>query len=263
MLYVQLAAFPILVTVAIVAGLQFARCRRWWIAVVLPLALFSLVIAGQRSPWLRFTASISWAVDADWEPMLMTVAIGTVFATLMPKLPQRRTRVFVAVAMAFMLVNYGLMPAALPLVGRKVLAGSATTIDRDGVCLQSHNYTCGPAAAVTCLARLGIRADEATLAADSRCAPALGTDGYLLAVAVTRRFPEIRCVYRYVEGLEELRLPAVADMNLPRIGGHYVAVLEVRGEAVVVGDPLSGKVDMPRGEFLAAWKHGAIEFSKR
>jgi hypothetical protein len=195
--------------------------------------------------------------------LLMTVAIGMVFATLIPKLPQRRTRVFVAVAMGFMLVNYGLLPAALPLVGRVVLAGSTTTINRDRVCLQSHNFTCGPAAAVTCLARFGIRADEATLAVDSRCAPALGADGHLLAAAMTRRYPGIFCQYRYVEALENLRPPAVTDLVLPRIGGHYVAVLEIRPETVVVGDPLSGQEEMPRGEFLSAWKHGALEFSKR
>jgi hypothetical protein len=261
MVYVQLAAFPILATVAVVGGLRLAGCRRWWMGVVLPLGVFGLVIAGHRSAWLRFVAPASWAVDADWGPLLMTAAIGMVFATLMPKLPRRSTRVYVGAAMGFMLVNYGLLPAALPLVSRVVLAENVTTIDRDGVCLQSHNYTCGPAAAVTCLVRLGIRADEATLAADSRCAPALGTDGHLLAAAVTRRYPEIRCGYRYVERVEDIRPPAVTDMYLPGIGGHYVAVLEVRDGMVIVGDPLRGQEVMARGEFLAAWTHGAIEFA--
>jgi hypothetical protein len=260
-IYAQLAAFPVLATFAVVTGRRCARCRHWWIGVAVPLALFGLVIAGHRSAWLRFTAPISWAIDADWEPLLMTAAIGTVFSTLLPKLPRRRTRAYVAVAMAFMLVNYGLLPAALPLVARVALAGTATTIDHQGICLQSHNYTCGPAAAVTCLARLGVRADEATLAVDSRCAPALGTDGHLLAAAVMRRYPDIHCIYRYVEMLENLRPPAVTDMYLPRIGGHYVAVLEIRPETVLIGDPLSGLAEMPRSEFLSAWTHGAIEFS--
>jgi hypothetical protein len=262
MVYVQLIAFPIVAGGAVWGGRRWARSGHWWVAVAVPLAIIGLVILGHRSARLHFMAPMSWVVDADWGPLVMTAAIGTVLATLMAKLPRRRTRVWVAVAMAVMLIYYGLLPAGLALAARRSLASTVTLIDGHGVCLQRHAYTCGPAAAVTCLARLGIQADEATLAVDSRCAPALGADGHLLAAAVVRRYPNIHCRYRYVAALEDLRAPAVVDVILPRIGGHYVAVVEVRPESVVVGDPLSGLGEMPRGEFLAAWSHGAIELAK-
>ncbi len=263
MLYLQLAAFPLLALAGILTGLRLAKSRWWLLAVALPLALFALVILGHRSPALRFAAVVAWAVDADINPLLMTAAIGIVFATLLPKLPRKSTRGFVIAVMAVMLLYYGLLPPLLPLAVRPSLAATPTRIDRNGICLQRHAYSCGPAAAVTCLRRLGLPADEGALAVAARCAPVVGTDGHVLAAAVTRDYPSVACQYRYVSSLDDLRLPAVADMEIPWIGGHYVAVLEVQADVVMVGDPLSGLGQIPRAEFLAQWKHGAIEFPRR
>jgi hypothetical protein len=263
MLYLQLAAFPMLIWAGVAAGCWMARRRIWWVAVLAALAVIGLVILGHRSARLHFVAPVSWAVDADIEPPLMTAAIGVIFATLLPKLPRKRTRVFVTVAMGVMLTYYGLLPALLPLIVRPRLGATPTLIDRRGVCLQTHAYTCGPAAAVTCLGQLGLAAKESNLAIDSRCAPALGADGHVLAAAIAREFPMVRCQYRFVDALENLQTPAVVDMLMPRIGGHYVAVLEIAADNVVIGDPLSGHQRLPRAEFLAQWQHGAIELAPR
>ena len=101
--------------------------------------------------------------------------------------------------MGIMLVNYGLLPAALPLVVRPVLAVTKTHLDRQGVCRQSHAYTCGPAAAVTCLARLGVTAEEGQLAIDARTGPAVGTYGRCWRRRCDGPYPEVACRYCFVE----------------------------------------------------------------
>src|SRR5262249_28580568 len=155
------------------------------------------------------------------------------------------------------------VPVAMPLLFRGTLLAAPTTFDSYGICMQQHVYSCGPAAAVTCLKRLGLPAEEGAIAAASHCGPLGGSDGWGLAAGIERHSPAAKCEYRYVERLEDLHLPAVVDMFVPNIGGHYMAVLEFSGETVVVGDPLTGLQRMPREIFLQQWKHGAIEIRQK
>jgi hypothetical protein len=53
-----------------------------------------------------------------------------------------------------------IVPFLAPAFNRGYLAGLKTRIDADGVCRQSSEYTCGPAAAVTALRKLGLPAEE-------------------------------------------------------------------------------------------------------
>jgi len=232
------------------------------VAVGLPLVLVGLVILGHRSTRLAFWPPVMWATGANWNPLLMTAAIAVMFAALVVRLPAKRSRPATVLAMGAMLLHYGLMPAALPLMVRPALAAAATRLDSHEICLQAHAYSCGPAAAVTCLRRVGLQGDEGALAIDARCSPAFGTDGHVLAYALTERYGArgLTCAFQYFDSLDQLPTPAVADTVMPLIGGHYVAVLEVTVDHVVVGDPMSGLRRMPREEFLAVWKRAAIVF---
>jgi hypothetical protein len=191
--------------------------------------------------------------------------VAVLFTILILKLPRRHVRVAVATIMGFMMMYYGLLPAALALAARPSLAKTPTKFDNRQICLQRHAYSCGPAAAVTCLKRLGIDAEEGTLAVESRCAPLLGTDGWLLADAITRRYGAaggFTCAYRYVERLEDLPVPSVVDVLLPYTGGHYVAVLAIETDRVHIGDPLGGQQWLEPGHFLRQWRHGAVVFQR-
>lgn len=214
---------------------------------------------------LAFVAPMSWAVDADVGPLVMTPVVAVLFTILIMRLPRRRPSVAIGAMMAFLLAYYGLLPALLPLIVRSSLTGRPTKFDDRQTCLQTHVYTCGPAAAVTCLKRLGVEAEEGTLAVESRCAPLLGTDGWLLAGAITRLYGPaggVRCAYGYVGRVEDLTVPAVVDMFMPKVGGHYVAVLAVKEGRVLVGDPLRGQVWMSREDFENQWRHGAVVFER-
>ena len=69
--------------------------------------------------------------------------------------------------------------------------------------------------------------------------------------------------FRYCATAEELQLPAVAVLKWGTMTDHYVAVLSCSTEEVVVGDPLHGKVKMPRATFDKRWRHCAIFFKRK
>ena len=257
--WIQWIAFPLLAIAGIRLGTWASHRRGWWIPVTAAFVLIGLVILGVRTEHLRFFPPFSWLVNLRINPPLMTACISTLLTILLLKLPQRRTRYFVGTAMAVMLGVYGLFPVIMPLAARGTLLSTPTLIDRLGVCRQRHGFTCGPAAAVTCLARLGITADEGPLAVASHCGPGVGADGWALANAMNAAAPGHQFNYRYAANPEDLQLPAVADMNMQSVGGHYIAILGIEGDNIVVGDPLTGFDKMPRNEFMPQWKHGVIE----
>ncbi len=262
MLYAQLLAFPFLALAGWLLGRAASKTRHWWVGVALCLAAIGLVIAGHRVPRLSVLPPFSWAVDAGWNPAIMTLVVAAVFATLLPRLPVGRTRPATFVAMTVLLIFYGLLPPTFILAARPALARLQTRIDRNGICRQTTGYTCGPSAAVTCLARMGIRADEGTLAIEAQCAPSFGTDAPFLAATLNRLYPAIHCTYNYFPSLDAVPLPAVADCDLKSIGGHYVALLELQGDEVIVGDPISGRARLSRQQFMEEWKGTAIAFQK-
>jgi hypothetical protein len=257
MIWFQLAAFVPLAILGWVVG-RWAASRAFAVLVGGCFAALLLVIVGHRVPRAAFVAPVSWAVHPEVFPLLMTALVSALFSTLLVKLPKPR-RAAVVVVMVVMLVNYGLLPAAMPLWARSALASTRTLLDRQGVCRQTHGYTCGPASAVTCLGRLGIRAEEGDLAIAARCGPVVGTHGVVLAAALEERFPKVTARHRFVESPEALRLPAAVEIVMPLIGGHFVAVLAVGEEYVEVGDPLNGASRMPRQEFEKWWTGAAVE----
>ena len=164
--------------------------------------------------------------------------------------------------MGAMIFYYGMLPAVLALGVRSALGHAITRVDQNGVCLQTTGYTCGPAAAVTCLRALGEAAEEGSVARAAHCSPSFGTDGRVLARTLEGLYRGLHCRYGYFDSLEALSLPAVADCQITGIGGHYVAVLALEKEYVIVGDPLCGRVRLSREQFLAEWKGTAIVFAR-
>ncbi len=264
---VHLGAILLLGSGAWMSGRAAGRARgAWWgVMFFLGMTATGFVVAGHRSARLSFVWPVSWAVNPHVAPMLMAVVVPLMFSVLIVRLKLMRQRVAVGVMMGVMFGYFSCVPLVAPLVVRGDLVGGETRVDGRGVCLQTHGYTCGPAAAVTCLRALGIRAEECPLAVRAQCGPLVGTDGVLLAEAVNGMYcgEGVRCVYRFVGSLDGLRTPAVATIVSPRYGGHYVAVLEVTGTEVIVGDPLSGRDRWTREEFVREWTGAADEFRRQ
>ena len=261
---VELCGILLLGGCAWIGGRAAGRASGAWWAMLFFVGMLAtgLVVAGHRSARFSFVWPVSWAVNPHVEPLLMAVVVPLMFSVLIVRLKLLRQRVAVGVMTGAMFCYFACVPWVAPLMVRGNLLAGRTRMDRHGVCLQTHGYTCGPAAAVTCLRVLGIAAEEGALAVRARCGPVVGTDGVLLAEAVNGMFGAegVRCEYRFVGSLDGLRTPAVATIVSPRYGGHYVAVMEVTGSEVIVGDPLSGRDRWTREEFVSEWTGAGHEF---
>jgi len=264
MLWAQLLAVTPLAYLGTRAGLHLGKSSRWWVVFTGALVWVGLVIVGHRAPWYSLQVPISWAVDITFGPPLMAFVIPLMFAVLVPRLPKAR-RGFVTLVTGIMTVNFSPLPATCPLLARPALAGSITKFDANGVCLQTHGFSCGPSATVTCLRALGVAGDEGPLSIAACCGPMVGTDARYLAQTINREFggEGIFAECRYVGSVEELPTPAVAAMTMPLIGGHFVAVLKVETGLVTVGDPYSGLVRLRTKDFMDLWTHIAIPVQRR
>ena len=261
MLWIKLLAVLMLVAVGVVVGRRVGKGRKWWAGVGGSFLLVSLVIVGRRSEYLAFVWPFSWAISPHVGPLMMGWAIPVMLGVLIARLPERRKRVMVGMLTVVALVYFGVLPVVLPLAVRGSLLRTATVVDNNGVCRQQHGYSCGPAAAVTCLRVLEVEGQEGNIGALAETAPTLGTDGRMLAKAVEKLYGNqgVRYTYRYVSRLEDLRVPAVTAIFLPKYGGHWVAVLAVEEDGVVVGDPLSGQERWDWQTFLDQWRGATVE----
>jgi len=132
----------------------------------------------------------------------------------------------------------------------------------DGVCLQTRTYTCGPAAAVTALRRLGFIAEEGEIAVLAGTNSITGTLPRSLDSALRGRYGRegLECRYRYFGSVAELKgrgvtLAIVKDAFLI---DHCVAVLDVSEGMVLVGDPVLGKQLIPHEQFEQMWRFTGI-----
>jgi len=145
-----------------------------------------------------------------------------------------------------------------PFLGPALYVPPPARLNAEGVCLQPDGVSCGPAAAVTALRRLGIEANFADLARAAHTSPAIGTPPDLLCPAMSTLYP-VKANLIYRDRLENL--PAgecLLVMNLDTWTDHYVALFRHTRSQVEVGDPLRGRVVLNRSDFEQRWCHTAI-----
>ena len=137
---------------------------------------------------------------------------------------------------------------------------------QDGVCLQRDDYDCGPAAAVTALRVLGIEAEEGEIAILAHTSSALGTPPDVLAEALQQRYGRqgLFCQYRYFNSIEELKEagPVLAVIRYGFLVDHYVTILQMREQELIVGDPSQGRVRYSFAAFEKKWRHTGIQMSR-
>jgi predicted double-glycine peptidase len=264
----QLCLVIVLAVGGIIAGRRLAAHPRYWlIGFVLPLVVVGLVILGRRVISLSFMPPISWVTSGRASFAIMAPVCTLLLSTLIPKLRIPRQRVAIWVFMGVMVLNFSILPLIAPMVVRGALLAKPTKIDEKGVCRQTHDYTCGPAAAVTALRRVGIQATESELAILASTSPAAGTDADLLAAAINQRYATtgVQAAYRLFNSIDDLKsaAPSVALMHFSLFVDHYVAVLEVTPTGVLIGDPLGGEQLLTRQQFAKNWRGSAIVVSRR
>lgn len=249
------------------AGLRCGRsASRWWVAAyVVPLGAVLLVVAAWRIDATEGVQPFEWLREGRRTFAVMTIAAPMVLATLVPRLAGRRQRVLVGAVATLITAYSGVLPFVLPVLVRGPLSEVSTRMSGD-VCRQSTAWTCGPAAAVTALRRLGVRGEEGPLGVEARTAPLVGTRPALLADAIrTLHGGEgVTVGVRRFADVDELRTELAAGAGVllvvkqALLVDHFVAVLEVRPRTVIVADPLMGLQVWPMAELHDRWRRQGL-----
>jgi len=245
-------------------GRWFSQRRApWWtLGYFLPLVLIIAVGLARHFPALEFVRPFSWLLAGRQEFAWGGLVGAMVLTTPLSRLPLRRDRILVALLMVVLVGGTSVWPFLAPAFNQRELAALRTRVDADGVCLQGTGYTCGPAAAVTALRRLGLPAEEGELALLAHTSAASGTQPDVFADILRQRYAAhgLSVEYRPFRDLAELRQAGLtlAVVKFALFIDHYVTVLEVADDFVVIGDPLTGRERLSREEFVRRWRFNGV-----
>jgi predicted double-glycine peptidase len=200
------------------------------------------------------------------EFVLIGVLTSFLLTMLIIKADGRGVKLLLGVFAFLISFFYSFMPFFLPEYYREHYRQLKTCADEHAVCLQSTNYNCGPAAAVTALARFGILADEGEMAILAYSNWVTGTPTDLLCNAINQKLAgsKFKCEFKSFSDLSEITsFPAIAVVEFGFLVDHYVTLLGRQGDVLIVGDPDGGKKMMKEQEFMQRWRKIAIVFASK
>lgn len=250
-------------------GAWFSRLPKpWWLlGFFLPFTIIAGFALTVRLPAVAFMPPVSWLMLGRTKFAVSGFVGAMVLTTPLMKLPKRRERIAVSTLMAFLVLITAVWPYLAPAFNQKYLAGLKTFVDGNGICRQNTDYTCGPAAAVTALRKLGFAAEEGDLALLAHTSSATGTEPDILAQVLRKKYgPDgLVCEYRAFKDIAELKRagPTLAVIKFALFVDHFVTVLEVTDNGIVVGDPLSGLTTMPVAEFQDKWRFVGVVLRRK
>lgn len=232
---------------------------RWLAGYGVSLVLLLTIGAARRFPSLESQPPFAWVMAGRFEFALFAPVFAMLVMTVLLRLQRRSERILLGLVMVLAIGTSSVLPFLLPAFNYKDLARLATTIDADGVCLQSTNYTCGPAAAVTALKAIGISASEGKLAIAARTTRAVGTPIDSLCDAIGGEYG-VECRAATFKTIDELRtaVPVIVVVKYSLLIDHFVTVLEVTDSTVIVGDPLHGWMELSYAGFAEKWRKRGI-----
>ena len=245
-------------------GRSFSRLKSpWWgFGYLIPIALIFLLLFITIAGLNAFNPLFAWISSGRLRFIIIALTVTMGAMTLIGRLTNRIEK---SVVFLFMLgaVAWGaVMPFALPLILENDLANLPTITNADNICVQSTPYTCGPAAAVTALRKLGFQAHEGELAVLSHTSPIVGTMPLTLCKTLQDRYAAsgIDCQFRQFDSVNQLK---DADVTLAVIKDaflldHCVAILSVTDKTVTIGDPILGKFKMSHKDFQSVWRFYGI-----
>ena len=248
----------------IVLGRVFSGFRRpyWTLGYFLPLALIAVLVITRCVGSLSFVPPFSWLTAGRTKFVVLALAITTGLTTPFPRLPRKFEKFGICVFMAVVVTWFSILPFLVPALIKDELASLKTMVDANGICFQSKDYTCGPAAAVTALRKLGLPAHEGQIAILSRSSPVAGTQPVCLSTALQNRYglDGLISQYRRFDSIAQLKTAGItlAVVKDAFLSNHCVAVLEVSDRMVMFADPVLGEVSMSREQFEKVWLFSGI-----
>ena len=257
--WIELAGVIYAAIIGAEAGRSFSRIksRYWCLGYLLPLTIFLLLLYITFSSLSTSNNLFAWISAGRLRFIIIAISVSMGAMTLICRLKNRAEKAVVFI-ITLAVIGWGaVMPFVLPLIFKNDLAKLPTLTDSENICFQSTPYTCGPAAAVTALRKIGFNAHEGELAILSHTSPIIGTMPWSLYKAIQDRYADsgVDCQFRHFDSISQL---AEADASLVIIRdafmlNHCVAILEVGDKTVTIGDPVLGKIKMSHKNFQAVW----------
>lgn len=261
--------FVLAVTVSgVFLGRLFSRLRNgyWMYGYFLSFIFIAVLVGSRFSSFFVFEKPFSWIVAGRAKYVLFGLAVTVGLTSPLSRLPKRGQKILTCGSMCCFVIWFSVLPFLIPALIEKNLLNLPTRLDPDGVCLQSTDFTCGPAAAVTALGKMGFQASEGQLAVLAHTSPVAGTLQRCLSDALSGLYEQqgLQCRYRHFDSVEQLKS---ADVTLAVIkssffADHCVAVLEVSDQTVCIADPSFGKVLMERADFEKIWRFSGITLNR-
>lgn len=249
------------------AGYKITRLKTkaWIISFCVSFPLVIIVILLNRIPTVVHKSVFMWIAQGRNEFIMMAISVPFIFGILIPRLPVKRQK-FVVGGFALLATIYFIVPPFLdPALLYAEMKESDTWIEND-VCLQTTSYTCGAASAVTALKQHGINATERELAITSYTSRTWGASEHMLARGIEKLYAKegISCEIKVFDSLSELQgcCPVIVVVKYCPLIDHYITILEVDDQAVLVGDPLSGKERLTYEQFEEKWRKVGIVIKK-
>jgi hypothetical protein len=262
--WVETAGVVLVAFLGVLLGRFFSRLRKpfWALGYLFPAVLILILALVRFNPALYFVRPFLWIVSGRVRFVTLSFAVSMGLIVPLSRLPRKGEKLIVCALMGGFVIWFSVLPFLIPALIKDRLSSLQTRFDSNGICRQSTDYTCGPAAAVTALGKLGLSADEGELAVLSYSSPVVGTLPACLSSALESRYRAdgLRCEYRRFESIDQLRsagvtLVVVRDAFLL---DHCIAVLEVSDDAVTVADPVTGARLMPYRQFEKIWRFSGI-----
>jgi hypothetical protein len=212
------------------------------------------------------SAGFDWVAGSRNKFLLIGFAVCFGLLGPIPYLNRMWKKAFtLAVLILFLAVFIGL-PFFVPAFYSWRSPDRPDCFDENGICRQSTSFTCGPAAAVTALKKIGLDASESQIAQAAGTIPAVGTGMWDLAQGLQKLFgPEqLKCRYARADSLDLLPEGQVALAVIRQTFwmDHCVAILKITPGEVIFADPANGLSSLPRTAFEASWRKTAIVLSR-
>jgi predicted double-glycine peptidase len=261
--WLETIAVTLVVLLGIILGKMFSGFRKsyWVLGYFIPLGLIAVLLIARINNTLLFVPFFSLMAASRLKFAVLSFAVMMGLTTPFSRLPHKSEKLVICVFMIAFTIWFSILPFLAPALLKNYLSNISTKMD-NGICYQSKDYTCGPAAAVTALRRLGLPAEEGEIAILSHTSPVTGTLPWCLYKALQNRYGAdgLRCQYRHFDSTSQLRntgiiLAVVRDAFL---SDHCVTILGVSGHTVTIADPILGKQSMSDKEFERIWRFSGI-----
>lgn len=181
---------------------------------------------------------------------------SAIFTLLISRWHFRDSRWLIMVLGMVAIVRIGLLPAASWTWYIPYWSNAKTLINQQGVCIQSTTWSCGPAATVSAMADLGIQVSEAQLALASQTNPFSGTKPLNIkkaieALPLNQSNHRLHASIEVIDSISNLNLqsPTLALVKQSFLNHHYVCILQIQNDRVLVADPESGLKSIPIEKF--------------